>query len=89
MTKGKKKRILKKKKNTEKNMNIKEDPVQVTKERCSISQRLISNLKISYKSYTERITELKKVRRNNIKNVIIATLDVNSLVSKFDELKVI
>ena len=74
---------------TEKNINIKEDPVQVTKERCSISQRLISNLKSSYKSNTERITELKKVRRNNIKNVIIATLDVNSLVSKFDELKVI
>ena len=74
---------------TEKNINIKEDPVQVTKERCSISQRLISNLKISNKSYTDRITELKKVRRNNIKNVIIRTLDVNSLVSKFDELKVI
>ena len=74
---------------TEKNINIKEDPVQVTKERCSISQRLISNLKISNKSYTHRITELKKVRRNNIKNVIIRTLDVNSLVSKFDELKVI
>ena len=74
---------------TEKNINIKEDPVQVTKERCSISQRLISNLKSSYKSNTERITELKKVRRNNIKNVIIATLDVNSLVSKFHELKVI
>ena len=74
---------------TEKNINIKEDPVQVTKERCSISRRLISNLKISNKSYTDRITELKKVRRNNIKNVIIRTLDVNSLVSKFDELKVI
>ena len=74
---------------TEKNINIKEDPVQVTKERCSISQRLISNLKSSYKSNTERITELKKVRRNNIKNVIIATLDVNSLVSKFDELNVV
>ena len=74
---------------TEKNINIKEDPVQVTKERCSISQRLISNLKSSYKSNTERITELKKVRRNNIKNVIIANLDENSLVSKFHELKII
>ena len=31
----------------------------------------------------------QKVRINNIKNVIIATLNVNSLVSKFDELKVI
>ena len=74
---------------TEKNINIKEDPVQVTKERCSISQRLISNLKSSFKSNTERITELKKVRRNNIKNVIIANLDENSLVSKFHELKII
>ena len=35
------------------------------------------------------ITELKKVRINNIKNVIIATINVNSLVSKLDELKVI
>ena len=33
---------------TEKNINIKEDPVQVTKERCSISQRLISNSKSQY-----------------------------------------
>ena len=74
---------------TEKNINIKEDPVQVTKERCSISQRLISNSKSSYKSNTQRITELKKVRRNNVKNVIIATLDENSLVSKFHELKII
>ena len=74
---------------TEKNINIKEDPVQVTKERCSISQRLISNSKSSYKSNTQRITKLKKVRRNNIKNVIIATLDENSLVSKFHELKII
>ena len=31
----------------------------------------------------------KKARTNNIKNVIITTLNVNSLVSKFDELKVI
>ena len=35
------------------------------------------------------ITELKKVRINNINNVTIATLNINSLVSKFDELKVI
>ena len=38
---------------------------------------------------TKWIRELKKVRINNIKSVIIATLNVNSLVSKFDELKVI
>ena len=73
----------------EKNIDIKENQVQVTKERCSISQKLISNSNSSSKSNTECITELKKVRINNIKNVIIATLNVNSLVSKFDELKVI
>ena len=73
----------------EKNIDIKENPVQVTKERSSISQKLISNSNSSSKSNTECITELKKVRINNIKNVIIATLNVNSLVSKFDELKVI
>ena len=73
----------------EKNIDIKENQVQVTKERCSISQKLISNSNSSSKSNTECITELKKVRINNIKNVIIATLNVNSLVSKFDELKFI
>ena len=72
----------------EKNIYIKENPVQVTKERCSIAQKLTSNSNSSYKSNTECITELKKVRRNNINNVIIATLNVNFLVSKFDELKV-
>ena len=72
-----------------KNINIKENPVQVTKERCFISQKLISNPNSSSKSNTECITELKKVGINNIKNVIIATINVNSLVSKFDELKVI
>ena len=73
----------------ERNIDIKENQVQVTKERCSISQKLISNSNSSSKSNTECITELKKVRINNIKNVIIATLNVNSLVSKFDELKFI
>ena len=73
----------------EKNIDIKENQVQVTKERCSISQKLISNSNSSSKSNTECITELKKVRINNIKNVIIATLNVNSLVSKVDELKII
>ena len=71
------------------NIDIKENQLEVTKERCSISQKLISNSNSSSKSNTECITELKKVRINNIKNVIIATLNVNSLVSKFDELKVI
>ena len=64
--------------NIEKNIDITENPVQVTKERCSISQKLISNSNSSSKSNTECITELKKVRTNNIKNVIIATLNVNS-----------
>ena len=73
----------------EKNIDIKEYPVQVTKKRCSISQKLISNADSICKSNTECIAELKKVRINNIKHVIIATLNVNSLVSKFDELKVI
>ena len=73
----------------ERNIDIKENHVQVTKERCSISQNLISNSNSSSKSNTECITELKKVRINNIKHLIIATLNVNSLVSKFDELNVI
>ena len=73
----------------ERNIDIKENQVQVTKERCSISQKLISNSNSSSKSNTECITELKKVRINNIKNVIIENLNVNSLVSKFDEIKVI
>ena len=58
----------------EKNIDIKENHVQVTKERCSNSQKLISNSNSSSKSNTECITELKKVRINNIKNVLIATL---------------
>ena len=39
-----------------------------------------------------RTTKKKKseeIRKNNINNVIIATLNINSLVSKFDDLKVI
>ena len=70
----------------EKNVGIKENPVQVTKERCSISQKLISNSNSSSKSNTECIIEIKIVRINNIKNVIIATLNVKSLVSEFDQL---
>ena len=44
----------------EKNIDIKENPVQVTKEKCSISQKLISNSNSSSKSNTECITEPKK-----------------------------
>ena len=54
-----------------------------------ISEKLISNSNGSSKLKTECITELKKVRINNIKAVIIETLNVNFLVSKFDELKLI
>ena len=54
-----------------------------------ISEKLISNSNSSSKLKTECITELKKVRINNIKAVIIETLNVNFLVSKFDELKLI
>ena len=50
---------------------------------------MISNSNSSSKLKTECITELKKVRINNIKAVIIETLNVNFLVSKFDELKLI
>ena len=51
----------------EKHIDIKENPVQVTKERCSISQKLISNSNSSSKLNTECFTELKKVRISNIK----------------------
>ena len=77
----------------DKGKNIKEDikknPVQVAKERCLISQKLISNSKNSSKSNTECITNLKKVRINNI-STVVATLNINinSLVSKFDEFTV-
>ena len=74
--------------NIDKSIDINENPVQVTKERCSISQKMISNSNRSSKSNTECITKLKKVRIKTIKNVIIATLNANSFVSKFHELKV-
>ena len=57
----------------EKNIGIKENPVEVTKGRCSISQKLICNSNSSSKSNTECITELEKVKINNIQNVITAT----------------
>ena len=39
----------------ENNINIKENPVRVSKERCSISQKLSFNSNISSKSNAERI----------------------------------
>ena len=59
------------------NTDIKENQVQVTKEKCSISQKLISDSNSSSKS------------NKKIKKFIIANLNVNSLISKLDELKVI
>ena len=53
------------------------------------AQKLISNSNSSSKSNTKCITEFKKVRINNINNFMIATLNINSLFSKFDEFKVI
>ena len=115
-------------------IDIKENPAQVAKKRCSlknwfliqiaknshpevflekgvlkiwskftgehpcrsvISTKLLRNssgrllLNGSSKLNSECIKKLIKVRMNDTKNVIFATLNVNSLVSKFDELKVI
>ena len=73
----------------ENHIDIKENLVQVAKERCLISQKLIFNPNSSSKWNTKCIREIKKVRINNINNVIIGTLNINSFVSKFDKLKVI
>ena len=54
--------LMTKGRDIEKNIDIKENPVQVTKERCSISQKLISYSNSSSKSNTECIAELKKVK---------------------------
>ena len=74
---------------TENNINIKKNPVQVPKERCSTSQKMSFSSNSWSKSNTDCITELKKVKINNINNVIIATLYLNYLVSKFHELETI
>ena len=74
----------------ENRINVKENPVQVAKERCSISQNVIFNANSSSKFNAECITELKRIRVNIINNVKCKHyLNVNSLVSKFDKLKVI
>ena len=49
----------------EENIDIKEHLVQVSKERCSISQNLIYNSNSSIKTNTECTIELKKFRINN------------------------
>ena len=53
-----------------------------------MSQKVISGLNSSCKSNTECMAEIKNVRINNRENFIIATSNVNSLDSKFDELNV-
>ena len=53
-----------------------------------VLKKVSFNSNSSSKSNTECITKDQKFRINNIKN-IVATLNINSLVSKFDELKVI
>ena len=73
----------------ERNIDINKNQVQVTKERCSISRKLISSSNSTSKSNKGCITELKRVRINNIKIFIMATLDVSSLISKLHKLKVI
>ena len=73
----------------ENNIDIKDSPVPVIKRKVFDLSKLIFNSNNSSKSNTEQITELKKVRINNINNVILVTLNIKSLVSKFDEVKVI
>ena len=55
----------------ENNTDTKENQVQVLKERCSISQEWSFNSNSSSKSNIEYITELKKVRINNMKNIFL------------------
>lgn len=57
----------------ENNTDIKENHVYFSNKRCLISQKLISNSNSSSKSNKKWITELKKDKINNIKNVIIVT----------------
>ena len=57
----------------ENNIDIQKGPVQVAKERSSISQRLIFNSNSSSKSNKDCMAEVIKIRINNINNVIMAT----------------
>ena len=50
------------------NIDIKENQLEVTKERCSISQKLISYSNSSSKSKTECIKQLKKSQNKQHKN---------------------
>ena len=70
-------------------IHFKEHPAWVSKESCSIFQEESFISDSSSKSNIGWTTELKNVRINNINDIIIGTLNINSLVSKFDERKII
>ena len=74
---------------TENNIGIKVNHVQVAKERCSISQKLTFNSNSTPKSNTECIIDLKKVRMNNINNIIIATLNIKLLLQNLLNLRLL
>ena len=61
------------------------------REQCSIVERNISleyDLISSYKTHEQDcISKLRNIRVNNFHNVIIGTLNINSLASKLDEFK--
>lgn len=73
----------------ENNTDIKENHVHFSNKRCLISQKLISNSNSLSKSNTVHCRAKKKNRINNINNVTTATLNIRSVVLKFDELEVI
>ena len=60
-------------------IDIKENPAQIVKERCSISQEMIINSESTSKLNTEWTTELKIVRISNKNNFIIVTLNITLL----------
>ena len=66
----------------ENNIDIKESPAQVAKERFPISQKLISNANSSSTSNTGCIKELTKVRKNNINNATLATFDERKVIGQ-------
>ena len=70
-------------------IDIKENPAQIAKERCSISQGMIINSESTSKSHTEWTTELKIVRINNVINFIIVTLNITLLFQILMNLRLI
>ena len=74
---------------TENNIGVKVNHIQVVKERCSISEKLTFNSNSTPKSNTECIIDLKKVRTNNINNSIIATLNIKLLFQNLLNLRLL